>query len=306
MKVWAVGAGGLIGSAVARRPDLVAFDAGEIPWESDQVVEVLREQLSRFTSWVGDEPWGIVWAAGAGFMLTSKGELDAELSVFESFCRLLRMGPPAERGGFYLVSSAGGVYAGSTGPPFGLSTEPQPLNDYGRMKLGQEGVAAEGVSPRLSVTIGRVSNAYGPGQDLHKQQGLITHLAMGALLARPTTIFAPLTTLRDYVHVDDVARFIAADLLRMARDATPGVMTRIVSSGRSASIAELISITERLSGRSVPVMHQLSLGPHFLDLRLERTNAVDAGQVTSLEYGVATVLQDLQQQVANGRLAASL
>ena len=302
VKTWVVGAGGLVGSAVARAPGLQAFDSVKIPWGTDRAADVLGDELDRFADWVGDDDWGIVWAAGAGVMLTDQAALDTELQLLESFCGRLPGRLPHGRGGIYLISSAGGVYAGSADPPFGLSTTPRPLNAYGRMKLAQEGLVAGRLSSRVPVSIGRLSNAYGPGQGLFKQQGLITQLAVSALLNRPVTIFAPLPTLRDYVYVDDAARFVVADIRRMTRIAEPRVTRRVVSSGRAASIAEVIAIVERISGRWVPVIHRLADGPFFLDLRMQTSSEASRGQGTPLEAGVGLVLQDLARQLADGRL----
>lgn len=304
LKAWVIGAGGLVGSAVARIPGLDVFAAAPVPWGTPRAVQVLSAEHDRFADWIGDDEWGIVWAAGAGVMLTSQESLDLELELFDSFCARLPANLPTGRGGFYLVSSAGGVYAGSSQPPFGPTTPPRPLNAYGRMKLAQEQRAVDTVAPLLPVTIGRLSNAYGPGQDLFKQQGLITQLGLSALLGRPATIFAPLPTLRDYIYVDDAARFVVADLHRMT-GAAPGATRRVVSSGRAASIAELISIVERVTGRTFPIVHRLAGGPYFLDLRLQTSDQVGvAGQGTLLETGVALVFDDLVRQLSDGRLAA--
>ena len=299
VKTWVVGAGGLVGSAVARNPGLQAFASASIPWGSPTAANTLGDELERFADWVGEDDWGIVWAAGSGIMLTSQAALDLELELFESFCTRLPGARPRGRGGFYLVSSAGGVYAGSAGPPFDSTTAPAPLNAYGRTKLAQETLAVENLSPRLPVSIGRLSNAYGPGQDVSKQQGLITKLALGALLHRPVTVFAPMSTLRDYIYVDDAARFVTSDIQRMTQVNQPRVTRRIVSSGRAASIAELLAIVERTSGRAVPVLHRLGVGPHFLDLRLQGPGE----PCTPVEVGVGRVLQDLVRQLAAGRLA---
>lgn len=304
VKTLVVGSGGLVGSAVARNLSIDSFHAAKIPWGTDVAADALGDQLERFVEWAADEDWGIVWAAGAGVMNTSQDSLDVELKVFESFCDRLPGVLPRGRGGFYLVSSAGGMYAGSANPPFGPGTTPQPLNAYGRMKAAQEQRAIEKLSPLLPVTIGRVANAYGPGQDLYKQQGLITQLGLSALLNRPATIFAPLPTLRDYIYVDDIARFVCSDVHRMS-GAGPSVTRRVVGSGRSASISELIAIVEHTSGRTFPVMHRLTGGPYFLDLRLQASDQVGvAGQGTPLETGVSLVFQDLQRQLAAGHLAA--
>src|SRR4029450_2875227 len=133
------------------------------------------------------------WAAGAGVMRTNQSALDEELAVFRAFCHYVSEVVRPGRGGFYLLSSAG-VYAGSQDPPFDADTIPRPLNPYGRTKLAQEGLVEKIVAPLVPVTIGRAANVYGPGQNLAKEQGLVTRLALCSVLDRPATIFAPLST----------------------------------------------------------------------------------------------------------------
>ena len=182
---------------------------------------------------------------------------------------------------------------------------PRPLNAYGRTKLAQEGLAVELLAQQLLVTIGRLANVYGPGQDLTKQQGLVTQLKVCSLLNRPATIFAPLSTLRDFVYVDDAARLVTADVLRMAADGAAGATRRVVCSGRATSIAEVITMVRNVTGRSIPLIHTLTDGPFILDLRL--TASVDdvgpGATPTSLEVGIALVQQDLLRRLGDGRLA---
>lgn len=303
VRTWVVGAGGLIGSAVARADGVLSFPAARIPWGSTDAVEVLNAELDRFVAWVGEERWGIVWAAGAGVMRTSRASLDDELEVFRAFCLAASRALPSRHGGMYLVSSAGGVFAGSQSPPFDAATSPHPLNDYGRTKLEQERIASDVLASRLPVTMGRMANVYGPGQDLSKGQGLVTELSLCSLLNRPATIFAPLSTLRDYIYVDDAARLVVAELHRMTQS-DAGSTLRVVCSGRTTSIAELISLVQAASGQTIPLIHALSDGPFILDLRLVGSpEGVPFGaQPTSLETGIAWVFRDLQQRLANGSL----
>lgn len=304
VKTWVIGAGGMIGSSIVRSGDVCAFEAAPIPWGTLDAAETIRRELDRFVAWVGDDVWGIVWTAGAGVMRTDQADLDKELDVLEAFSQHASAVLPRRGGGIYVVSSAGGMYAGSADPPFDLGTEPRPLNAYGRTKQAQERVAVDVLSTVLPLTIGRAANVYGPGQSLSKQQGLVTQLALCAVLNRPATIFAPLDTLRDYIYVDDVAREIVSDVQAMTR-ARPGLDRRIICSGRSTSIAELIAIVERSTARTFPVVHALAEGPYILNLMLHGpplSVAIDL-PTTPLEVGVALVFQDLLRQLAEGRLA---
>ena len=304
LKTWVIGAGGLIGSAIVRHREVGSFAAGQIPWDTPDAAGILGAELDRFITWVGDDNWSIVWAAGAGVMHTSQGELDAELAVFEQFCQRLSRETPHGRGGFYFVSSAGGAYAGSVDPPFGVNTEPVPLNPYGGSKIAQEVIAESQLAGRVPVTIGRVANAYGPGQNVAKRQGLVTELCLNALLNRPATIFAPLTTLRDYVYVDDIAAVIVPDLLRMATADASAHQLRVIASGRSVSIAELLVLVERATGRYIGVRHTFTGDSHVLDLRLEGLDdpLFDGIGATPLDVGISLVFQDLIARLGAGTL----
>jgi UDP-glucose 4-epimerase len=304
VKTWVVGRGGLVGSAVARRPELRLFDAVRVPWGGDPL-PVLGAELERFVSWVGEDPWSLVWAAGSGVMYTGQDALDEELATFTAFCRRAGDVLPTARGGIYLVSSAGGAYAGSVHPPFDVRTTPVPLNAYGRTKLAQEAAIVQTCAARVPVTIGRLANVYGPGQDLTKLQGLVTQLSLSALLGRSATVFAPLSTLRDYIYVDDAAAVIVDDVVRMTGSSGGAVEHRVVCSGRSTSIAELITMVEDCTGRSLPLVHLLPGEPYILDLRLGAApgQSVDRLLTTALETGVNLVWQDLLERLAAGELA---
>jgi len=304
LKTWVVGSGGLIGSAIARSSGVTAFEAEPVPWATSGASDVLRSELERFTAWVGDDDWAVVWAAGAGVMHTGQDQLDEESALVDTFSSQLGAGAPLGSGGFYLVSSAGGAYAGSQGPPFGIDTEPHPLNPYGRAKLDQEVVVARHLSGRIPITIGRVANAYGPGQNIAKRQGLVTELCLCALTNRIATIFAPMTTLRDYIYADDIAAAVVVDLLRMAGQVPDPYVLRVVASGRSTSIAELLVLVERATGRPIAKQHTFTGSSHLLDLRLEgiAEPLFRNLPMTPLEVGISLVFQDLLARLGAGTL----
>jgi UDP-glucose 4-epimerase len=293
-----------VGSAVARRPELDVFAASRVPWGTADAERVLAEDLRRFVDWADGHPWGVVWAAGSGVMLTGPEVLEAEVDLFGQFCDRAASSLPAAGGGVYLVSSAGGVYAGSQRPPFDVATPPVAANAYGRAKLRQEQLLEASCGARTSVTIGRLANVYGPGQDLRKLQGLVTQLSLSALLGRPARVFAPLATLRDYIYVDDAARVVVGDVVAMTRHDRPATVHRVVCTGRSATIAELIAMVEHTTGRQVPLVHLPPAGITVVDLRLRqhRDDAVERSLLTSLEVGVGLVWQDLVDQLAAGNL----
>ncbi len=71
MLTWIVGAGGLLGGALARRfPE--RFAASAVPWADHDVASAtLRSDAARFAAQAGDGEWALLWAAGSGVVATS-------------------------------------------------------------------------------------------------------------------------------------------------------------------------------------------------------------------------------------------
>ena len=114
-----------------------------------------------------------------------------------------------------VVSSGGTVYGHADTLPIVESVQTNPVSPYGITKLTQEKYAL--MFHRLHgtpVSIVRPANAYGAGQRAFTGQGFIA-TAMGAILkGDEVTVFGESGTVRDYIHVADVARGILAVLER--------------------------------------------------------------------------------------------
>ena len=294
MITWIIGQGGLLGSALARHTS-GRYEPGPIPWHSaDEAAATLHARARGLEAAADGSAWRIIWAAGAATTSTSRQQAEAELIPLEGLLAGLRSALPSGPGAFFLTSSAGGVYAGSTHPPFTSRTIPQPLSPYGELKLAQERLVSESLGHLVPVTMGRISNLYGPGQNLDKLQGLISRLAMASITRQPINIFVPLGTIRDYIYADDAAEAI----LRLTRasamedDARPP-RTEIIATGRGTTIGQLIRMVGEISKRRVPV----ALGSHSssaaqaVDLRVVPTR--DLPSITTLPEGVRAVHDDL-------------
>jgi len=215
--------------------------------------------------------------------------MDAELAIFSAFVGAVAARPPAGPGRFLLASSAGGVYAGATNPPFSAATAPEPLGVYGRLKLAQENAASQALSDTCPVVVARIANLYGPGQNLAKLQGLVSRLAWCAATQEPANIFVPLDTIRDYVYVDDAAR----TCLRVLERVTHQTEIAVIASGRPVTVGQLIRTVQQVTKRHIPV----ALGSHssardqVLDLRLEPSMEIE--QQTPLPVGVKSTFLDI-------------
>lgn len=296
MITWIIGAGGLLGSAVTRQNRDDTYRPGPVPWHDPEAAALCLEQQARdLPGATGDSPWRVIWAAGAATTSSLRQESLSELGplrgLLTGLCGALPTGP----GSFFLTSSAGGVFAGSEHPPFTAKTPPAPLSPYGELKLAQEQLVAETVGAVTSTVIGRMSNLYGPGQNLDKLQGLISRLALASITQEPLNVFVSLGTMRDYLYVDDAAR-VVLDLTSNPSQA-PGVTTHVLATGRGTTIGQLIRTMNEITKRRVPV----ALGTHpsaqaqALDLRLEPSSPLR--QITTLPAGMKAVHDDLLERV---------
>lgn len=112
-----------------------------------------------------------------------------------------------------IASSGGTVYGHVTELPIAETCQTNPVSPYGITKLTQEKYALMFHSLHgVPVSIVRPGNAYGAGQRLFTGQGFIA-TAMGAILKRQeVTVFGESGSVRDYIHVADVARGILSVL----------------------------------------------------------------------------------------------
>jgi UDP-glucose 4-epimerase len=114
---------------------------------------------------------------------------------------------------YLYVSSGGTVYGEQRVLPITEAAVPTPVSPYGITKLTIERYAMLMHHHHgLPAVVVRPGNAYGPGQLPFTGQGFIA-TAIGSVLARkPVTVFGERGTVRDYVHVEDVAAAIVAAL----------------------------------------------------------------------------------------------
>jgi UDP-glucose 4-epimerase len=267
---WIVGRGGLLGSALSRAMDRT-FVGGPVPWEHhDAAVEVLDSDLERFIGTARHDDWSVIWAAGSGVIGSTADRLAAETRIMSHLITRLRDSRPSGRGAFFLSSSAGGIYAGSTHPPFDESATPRPLSPYGETKLAHEEILRMTLDGRVPLVIGRFSNLAGPGQNLKKPQGLVSQLCRAAVTRQSLNVFVPMETLRDYLYVDDAAAMVRL-LIESAVDTQPSApMLRNIASQRPVSVCTVMRTVQQVAHRTVRIA--LGTSPssryHVRDLRL--------------------------------------
>ncbi|PKQ31408.1 MAG: epimerase [Actinobacteria bacterium HGW-Actinobacteria-2] len=280
-----VGGRGLLGSAILAelRRRGVSAHAVKVRWDDEALAGAdLAAALAEVAGRGADlQLW---WCAGTGVTATHEDQLAAELRVLARFVdqiAALAAVATTQVSVFY-ASSAGAIYAGAADPPFTEATVPAPLSAYGTAKLEAERLVSSVAGEKVSVAIARISNLYGPGQDLSKPQGLVSQLCLAAYRRRPLNIYVSLDTLRDYLHVDDAAvrcvRFVDA-----VAGGSTACLTKIICSGVSVSVGSLLAESNRIFRRRVPVVLAASpLGrQQARDLRLASIVLTDVDRVAS-------------------------
>lgn len=125
-----------------------------------------------------------------------------------------------------IVSSGGTVYGIADSIPIKEEHPTNPISPYGITKLTIEKYALMFAElANLPVTIVRPGNAYGSEQSAFQGQGFIATAIQSILLRKTIDIFGNPGTIRDYIHVSDLARGILASL----DDGKPGTIYNIGS-----------------------------------------------------------------------------
>ncbi|SER74529.1 UDP-glucose 4-epimerase [Propionibacterium cyclohexanicum] len=159
----------------------------------------------------------------------------------------------------FYASSAGAVYAGVGAPPYDETSPVRPLAPYGDAKLAmEEALNRFSKSTGARVVAGRISNLYGPGQDLTKAQGLVSALLMGSLSRRPIQIYVSLDTIRDYLFVTDAADLAISCLEYLDAESPGSYRMKILCSGTGTTISALLGLTRLVVGRKPLIVQSAS------------------------------------------------
>lgn len=165
-----------------------------------------------------------------------------------------------------VFSSSCATYGVPDQVPIAETTPQAPINPYGRTKLICEWMledAAQATGLRYAAL--RYFNAAGadPEGELAEHHFPETHVIPLALMAalgtgKPLSVFgtdyptADGTCIRDYIHVDDLAR---AHVLALKSLHADGQSLKLnLGTGRGTSVRQVLDAVERVTGRKVPVI----------------------------------------------------
>ncbi|MFJ9846945.1 NAD-dependent epimerase/dehydratase family protein [Kitasatospora sp. NPDC101155] len=250
--------------------------------------------------------WNLYWCAGLAVFHTPAQQVERERVLVSRLLAgvndgLERSGSPSN-GALFFASSAGGAFAGSERAPFTELSPPVPVNPYGEAKLAvEEEARALSHRWRLPTVSARITNLYGPGQNLAKNQGLVSAIIKAQLSGEPLPLRAALETTRDYIYARDCARMAVAamEAVRSRTRGTDPYVCKIFASGRPFRIDELLEVAERLFDRPVPVAHEpVAAGPN-VDLSVTSRVWTDlaSSPFLNIEEGMRAVRSDLRYRL---------
>ena len=189
----------------------------------------------------------IVWAAGSGGFSSKTLELKPEFCAFETVLTLsqkLYELFPQKKACFHLISSAGGIFEGQRF--VNSNSMPMPIRPYGELKLAEEEYLSKSLYGLYDLLIYRPSSVYGLSI-IGNRKGLISTLLHCAERGQVAQIFGGQDTLRDFVYVDDIGRFVVDRLF----DSAITNSTYMLVSGKSTAMIEVINFVEYIVSKKL-------------------------------------------------------
>jgi UDP-glucose 4-epimerase len=174
--------------------------------------------------------------------------VDLDQCTFEQALRVLEASEAPPR--VVLLSSGGTVYDTTLPPPYSETSPVTTTAAYARSKLALERALRSSSLPPDRRVVVRVANAYGPGQQARRGQGVIAHWLQAAAVRRPLVLIGDKESVRDYVYIDDIVDALVA--IHHADDAVPPILN--VGSGRGTSLGELAhTVLDVVGDRSLTI-----------------------------------------------------
>lgn len=301
---------GLLGKGVLRCSSVEhRYPVDKICWQKPLQA---RRQLAELAASFGrsiDGSWRLAWCAGAGVVGTSDAQFADEQSYLETFLNSLRGAVPvglAEGGGVFFASSAGGVFGAGSSGYITEESPHSPVSAYGESKLAQERMVVEwSTDTSVPSLIGRLSNLYGPGQNLSKPQGFISQLLRSMLIRQPFRLRASGDTERDFIHVDDAAARIHAWL---SLPDEIGVTRKLITAGQSHTLPRVANVARSVTRIQPKIMFAATVGsaPQPRHLRFAsqvRTDLDAAAPSRPLEVGICQTWHAMLRGFAGGEFA---
>ncbi len=257
-----VGGNGFLGShmvdeLVARGHEVAAFDrfsASTVSYASPGVRPIkgdflsaadLREAVS------GQEYLFHFLSTTTPASAENAPSLDVQTNVAQSI-ELFQAAIEAGVSKVYFASTGGAIYGDQGTDLIGERSVPAPVSPYAIGKQAIEGYLRYfRIKHGLESVSFRISNPYGPRQHPHLTQGVIPIFLQRIARGLPVTVYGDGMMVRDFVYVQDVARMVAETVGRMPQHSVYNV-----GSGVGATVKDVLTLAQKVSGRDVVVKHE--------------------------------------------------
>lgn len=157
----------------------------------------------------------------------------------------------------FIYFSSGGTIYGNNKNGLNIETDKkEPISYYGLSKnIVEEMIQFEHRRTNLEYLILRPSNPYGYGQNIYGKQGLIA-VSIGKILKEePLTVWGDGNSVRDYIHIDDLA-----DAVYQLEKGNIVNETVNIGSGVGYSVNQIIQILDNMIDIKIKVNYVSSRG----------------------------------------------
>lgn len=286
------GAKGFLGSAVMRSAraqrlqHLGIVRPGDVE-DSDTRSSIVQKPIGELKSSGLLRPNDTVFI-GHGASNPVTASLSPELAVIDENVALLAFLKDCLDAGVKRViipSSGGAIYGNVVNGSAREELPPHPQTQYGLGKLLTERLSQWlAQESGLETVCLRISNAYGPGQNPTKKQGIVAAYIEALLTRQPFILSGELDSERDYIHVDDVATVVTHFA---ASSSAPGLVN--VGFGASTRLDDLLRKLEQRFGPAQEVIMKTATGQvHRSSLSVNRLlQAMPSFRPLDLESGLA-------------------
>lgn len=143
------------------------------------------------------------------------------------------------------ASTGGAIYGESlSNIPVNEETFPKPISPYAIGKLTIENYLRYfKAKHNLHYSVLRISNPYGPRQNILSGQGVVSIFLDKLKNNNPLIVYGDGTMIRDYIYVEDVANMIAGSFQKQTDDSVYNL-----GSGKGYTINEIISAINKATG----------------------------------------------------------
>jgi UDP-glucose 4-epimerase len=204
------------------------------------------------------------------------------------------------------ASSGGTVYGEAERLPLSEHHPLRPKTAYGVSKTASEHYAL--LYRRLwglDTRIVRLSNPFGPGQDIRGQLGAASIFAARLLAGEGIEIWGDGSAIRDYIYVDDAISGLLATM-SVPPDRFKGLDPVVnIGSGRGVSLQELISLLTHILGKPIEVLYKpardFDVRANVLDITRARS-LIGWSPTITLEEGLSRHIGYLKQHPMANRM----